>query len=136
MGRALLRAAIYSWVAMSGREVQHDQSENCRASSSCFAGRILEVLIMTPKSFGRARMQRYLTGCIAAFIISLAPVHAARARVQVGIAVPLTGPHTWAGEETRAGAEAAVQDLNRRGGVLGEALIPVLVDDFCDPQQA
>jgi branched-chain amino acid transport system substrate-binding protein len=81
-------------------------------------------------------MQRYLTGCIAALTISLAPVHAAKARVQVGVAVPLTGPHTWAGEETRAGAEAAVQDLNRRGGVLGEVLIPVLVDDFCDPQQA
>jgi branched-chain amino acid transport system substrate-binding protein len=29
-----------------------------------------------------------------------------------------------------------VQDLNGRGGVLGESLVPVLADDFCDPDQA
>jgi branched-chain amino acid transport system substrate-binding protein len=29
-----------------------------------------------------------------------------------------------------------VQDLNERGGVLGEPIAEVLVDDFCDPDQA
>jgi branched-chain amino acid transport system substrate-binding protein len=40
------------------------------------------------------------------------------------------------GEQVRAGADLAVQDLNGRGGVLGEPLAAMLVDDFCDPEQA
>jgi hypothetical protein len=80
-------------------------------------------------------MQRFLTGCIVA-VVSLAAVPVARAEMRVGIAVSLTGSHAWAGKETRAGAEAALQDLNDRGGVLGEALVTILVDDFCDAQPA
>lgn len=79
-------------------------------------------------------MQHWLVGCLAAFVLSL--IADARAEIRIGLAAPLTGPRAWAGEETRAGAQAAVQDLNDRGGVLGEALVTVLVDDFCDPEQA
>jgi branched-chain amino acid transport system substrate-binding protein len=82
------------------------------------------------------KMQRSLAGCLAALAISLATVPAARAEIRIGLATPLTGPRAWAGEETRAGAEAAVQDLNDRGGVLGQALVTVVVDDFCDAVQA
>jgi branched-chain amino acid transport system substrate-binding protein len=81
-------------------------------------------------------MQRWIAGCFAALAISLAPIPAAKAEMRIGIAAPLTGPRAWAGEETRAGAEAAVRDLNDRGGILGEALVTVLVDDFCDAEQA
>ena len=81
-------------------------------------------------------MQRWLTCCIAALVISLATISAASAEMRIGLAAPLTGPRAWAGEETRAGAEAAVQDLNDRGGILGEMLVTVLVDDFCDAEQA
>jgi branched-chain amino acid transport system substrate-binding protein len=81
-------------------------------------------------------MQGSLVGCFAALAISLATIPTARAEIRIGIAAPLTGPRASAGEETRAGAEAAVQHINGHGGVLGEALFTVLVDDFCDPQQA
>jgi branched-chain amino acid transport system substrate-binding protein len=81
-------------------------------------------------------MQRSLVGCLAALAISLATILTAGAEIRIGLATPLTGPRAWAGEETRAGAEAAVQDLNDRGGVLGEALVTVVVDDFCDAVQA
>jgi branched-chain amino acid transport system substrate-binding protein len=59
-----------------------------------------------------------------------------RAEIKIGVATPLTGTYAWNGEQTRVGADQAVQDLNERGGVLGEPLAAVLVDDFCDPDQA
>ena len=80
-------------------------------------------------------MQHQLAGCLAALAISLGTIPAARAEIRIGLAAPLSGHYAWAGEQTRAGAEAAVQDLNDRGGVLGEAMVAVVVDDFCDPEQ-
>ena len=81
-------------------------------------------------------MQCLIMGCLSALAISLASISSARTEIRIGLATPLTGPRAWAGEETRAGAEAAVRDLNDRGGVLGEALVTILVDDFCDAEQA
>jgi len=81
-------------------------------------------------------MQRSLAVLLAALAISFGSISTATSEVRIGLAAPLTGPRAWAGEETRAGAEAAVHDLNDRGGILGEALVTVLVDDFCDPKQA
>jgi branched-chain amino acid transport system substrate-binding protein len=81
-------------------------------------------------------MQWSLVGCLAVLALSFGSVPDGRAEIRIGLATPVTGPRAWAGEETRAGAQAAVQDLNDRGGVLGEALVTVLVDDFCDPEQA
>ena len=60
----------------------------------------------------------------------------AHAEIQIGVATPLTGDYAWAGEETRIGADMAVRDLNERGGVLGEPVAAVVVDDYCDPDQA
>jgi branched-chain amino acid transport system substrate-binding protein len=61
---------------------------------------------------------------------------AVRAEVVIGLASPLTGPMAWAGASNQLGAESAVADLNARGGVLGERLELLAVDDFCDPDQA
>jgi branched-chain amino acid transport system substrate-binding protein len=63
-------------------------------------------------------------------------VPAARAEVLIGVATPLTGPYAWTGEQVLQGASMAVQDLNASGGVLGEPLGTVVVDDYCDPEQA
>ena len=72
----------------------------------------------------------------AAALMSIAAASSAPAEIVIGIATPLTGPYAWSGEQTRAGAAQAVQDLNERGGVLGEPLATVVVDDYCDPEQA
>ena len=56
----------------------------------------------------------------------------ADAEVRIGLAAPLTGNQAWAGGETREGAEIAVTDLNARGGVLGEEMELITVDDYCD----
>jgi branched-chain amino acid transport system substrate-binding protein len=60
----------------------------------------------------------------------------ARAKVLIGIAGPLTGKEAWFGEQMERGAARAVADLNAAGGVLGEPVELMAVDDFCDPEQA
>jgi branched-chain amino acid transport system substrate-binding protein len=78
--------------------------------------------------------QRLLALAVA--FLTIVAFSDARAEIRIGVATPLTGPYAWNGEQTRAGADQAVQDLNARGGVLGEPLTTVLVDDYCDPDQA
>jgi histidinol dehydrogenase len=58
------------------------------------------------------------------------------AEVLLGVAAPLTGPMAWAGAEARKGAELALAALNESGGVLGERVVAVVVDDHCDAEQA
>src|SRR5215212_1654936 len=82
-----------------------------------------------------SNLQQSLTGCLAAVAITVATMSAASAETRIGLAAPLSGPRLFAGEETRVGAEAAVRDLNARGGVFGELLVTVVVDDFCDAEQ-
>ena len=48
----------------------------------------------------------------------------------------MTGPVSWAGEQYLVGTELAVADLNAKGGVLGEQIRLISVDDACDPEQA
>jgi branched-chain amino acid transport system substrate-binding protein len=68
---------------------------------------------------------------LAAFIAC-----AAGAEVLIGVAGPMTGANAWFGEQFQRGAEGAVADLNANGGVLGEQVRLITVDDFCDPEQA
>jgi branched-chain amino acid transport system substrate-binding protein len=72
----------------------------------------------------------------AAVLVATFAVSDARAEIKIGVATPVTGPYAWSGEETRAGAYLALEHLNAAGGILGQSLDPVLVDDFCDPDQA
>lgn len=61
---------------------------------------------------------------------------ATRAEVLIGFAAPFTGPYAWSGAWMERGVEAAVADLNARGGVLGEQIEVVTTDDYCDGEQA
>lgn len=58
------------------------------------------------------------------------------AEVLIGDASPLTGPISWVGAQYLAGTELAVADLNAKGGVLGEQVRLISVDDACDTEQA
>lgn len=49
--------------------------------------------------------------------------------VRIGVLAPLTGPRAFLGQEVANGAELAVAELNRRGGLLGEDVELVVVDD-------
>ena len=60
---------------------------------------------------------------------------AVRAEVLIGLSVPLTGPVAWGGAGQQVGAETAVEDLNAKGGVLGQRIELIAADDFCDRDQ-
>ena len=53
-------------------------------------------------------------------LVASAPGQAAIAEVKIGFANSLTGPFSESGERSRIAVEIAVEDLNARGGVLGE----------------
>jgi branched-chain amino acid transport system substrate-binding protein len=60
----------------------------------------------------------------------------AAAEVLIGVAGPMTGKLAWFGEQMERGAGLAVADLNGAGGVLGQQVQLITVDDSCDPEQA
>ena len=60
----------------------------------------------------------------------------AHADVLIGVSAAMTGRLAWIGEQGQRGAEMAVADLNAAGGVLGQQVRLITVDDFCDPEQA
>ena len=73
---------------------------------------------------------------LAAAITLLALTKPAHADILIGAAGPVTGPLASLGEHMLAGAKQAVEDLNAKGGVLGEKLVLSIGDDQCDPKQA
>lgn len=72
---------------------------------------------------------------IAAVAILFSPL-AARADITIGVAGPMSGSEAAFGEQFRRGAIKAVDDLNAKGGVLGQKLVLAMGDDACDPKQA
>jgi branched-chain amino acid transport system substrate-binding protein len=75
---------------------------------------------------------------LAVAVVTLAAVisYSAHAEVLVGVSAAMTGRLAWIGEQGQRGAEMAVADLNVTGGVLGQPVRLITVDDFCDPEQA
>jgi branched-chain amino acid transport system substrate-binding protein len=70
-----------------------------------------------------------LAAAVAATALLAACGTAAPDHVRIGVLAPLTGPRAFLGQEVANGAELAVADLNRRGGLLGEDVELVTVDD-------
>jgi branched-chain amino acid transport system substrate-binding protein len=69
--------------------------------------------------------------------LGLAFVGSASAQdITIGVAGPMTGQYASFGTQLKNGAEAAVADINAKGGVLGKKLKLVVGDDACDPKQA
>ena len=75
------------------------------------------------------------TAAIAAFSLAMAatPAHA---QVKIGVAGPLTGSNAAFGTQLKTGADLAVADINKAGGILGQKIDEIAVDDACDPKQA
>ncbi|HEX2943973.1 MAG TPA: branched-chain amino acid ABC transporter substrate-binding protein [Rhodopila sp.] len=59
-----------------------------------------------------------------------------QAQTHIAVAGPLTGEYAAFGTQMKEGAEQAVADINKAGGVLGKQLILDVGDDACDPKQA
>jgi branched-chain amino acid transport system substrate-binding protein len=58
------------------------------------------------------------------------------AEVLIGVATALTGPVAWEGASSQVGVDAAVAQLNAQGGVRGERIETIVVDDACAGDQA
>ena len=78
-------------------------------------------------------MKRTLLSVLGAAMLVAAP---AQADITLGLAVGISGQLAPVGEQARRGAEAAVADINAKGGANGEQLKLELGDDACDPKQA
>ena len=78
------------------------------------------------------------TALLTVAVVALAAASGwpAQAEVLIGVAGPMTGQLAWIGEQMQRGAEMAVADINAAGGVLGQQVRLITVDDFCDPEQA
>jgi branched-chain amino acid transport system substrate-binding protein len=79
------------------------------------------------------RWQRLLIGMVG---VAALCATTARAEILIATAGPMTGIYAWAGERYQRGTELAVENLNAKGGVLGQRLELIVGDDFCDADQA
>lgn len=66
----------------------------------------------------------------------IAGAGAAQADIVIGMGTPTSGPVAALGQEAARGARQAVDDVNAKGGVLGQKLMLKVGDDACDPRQA
>ena len=80
-------------------------------------------------------MHRRLVFLFAVAVTMAAPGTSA-AEISIGFANPLTGPYAASGGRNRIAVELAVHDLNRRGGVLGQDVRVITVDDACGVVEA
>lgn len=79
-----------------------------------------------------------LFGMRAALVVLglLGAVDMARADVLVGVAGPLNGSFANVGRDIGAGADIAIAAINARGGLDGQKLKAVVVDDKCEAETA
>lgn len=78
--------------------------------------------------------RKLLSGVAFAASLVLA-ASAAKADIVIGLVAPLTGPVAAYGAQVKNGAEAAVEAINKKGGILGEKVVLSLADDAGDPKQ-
>jgi branched-chain amino acid transport system substrate-binding protein len=69
-------------------------------------------------------------------LAGMAGASAARADITIAVAGPMTGSEAAFGEQFKRGAAKAIEDINAKGGVLGQKLTLIQGDDACDPKQA
>src|SRR5262245_32925049 len=72
--------------------------------------------------------------CLIGVVFMLASP--ASAEIKIGLTPSLTGPLAWSGHNDQQSMELAIAELNASGGVLGEPLKIVLVDDQCEKDAA
>ena len=56
--------------------------------------------------------------------------------IKIGLAGPATGPVAQYGDMQKIGVMAAIEQINKAGGINGMQLEGVIYDDACDPKQA
>ena len=70
---------------------------------------------------------------LAAALATAACGAASAQEIKIGFPGPVTGPASFLGQHMKWGAEQAVDEVNKRGGVLGRKLSFVMQDSVCRP---
>lgn len=73
---------------------------------------------------------------VALALSGMASTGMAADTIKIGLAGPVTGPVAQYGEMQFIGAQMAIEQINKAGGVDGHPLEGVVYDDACDPKQA
>jgi branched-chain amino acid transport system substrate-binding protein len=85
----------------------------------------------------QSSLRKGLLGAAATLAIALTVATTpAQAQIHIAAAGPMTGEYAAFGEQMKTGAQQAVADLNKAGGVLGQQIVLDVGDDACDPKQA
>ncbi|WP_117193582.1 branched-chain amino acid ABC transporter substrate-binding protein [Rhizobium terrae] len=71
----------------------------------------------------------------ATALASLLSAQLAHAEIVIGLIAPLTGPVAAYGDQVRNGAETAIAEINKKGGILGEKVVLKAADDAAEPKQ-
>lgn len=66
-------------------------------------------------------------------LAAAAAVSAPAQEIRIGIPGPVTGPVSFLGQHMKWGAELAVDEINRKGGVLGRKVSFIMQDSACRP---
>jgi branched-chain amino acid transport system substrate-binding protein len=80
-------------------------------------------------------MDMTLKTITAALAATLAFAPLAHADITIGLIAPLTGPVAAYGDQVKNGAQTAVDEINKAGGILGEQVVLQLADDAGEPKQ-
>ena len=75
----------------------------------------------------------------AATVLTLAAAGAispGMAQIRIAAVGPMTGEYASFGQQMKSGAEQAIADINKAGGIMGQQLVLEVGDDACDPKQA
>lgn len=77
----------------------------------------------------------YHLGLVTALLTALGAVPA-KADITIASVGPMTGDYATGGDQMRKGAQVAVDEINARGGLLGQRVVLHVGDDVCDAEKA
>lgn len=72
-------------------------------------------------------------GAVGSVVMLSAGTAYAQSKPCIGASLPITGPTAWAAESIKMGTETAINEINAKGGVLGQKLSFVQYDDAGQP---
>src|SRR5690606_27045209 len=90
----------------------------------------------TRRSTGMKALKKLSPLVVALGALTIAGSVYAADTIKIGIPQPMTGPATQYGDQIQAGALTAIEAINAAGGVKGQQLEPLLIDDGREPKQA
>lgn len=73
---------------------------------------------------------------IAVSLLAACGISNDKTPIKIGYFGPLTGPSAQLGQAAKNGAQIAIDEINKKGGVLGKELTMVEYDDKSSPEQA